>query len=118
MSHLPKTIVVATDFSEYADHALDYAIALADKLSAKLYLLHAIAIPELGVAELGVAVTSTAMESLVKSSQTTLDKLATRGGATKIDTLLRSGDARDVIVAENVVRHAPCPVLTVRLPAT
>jgi nucleotide-binding universal stress UspA family protein len=143
--HLPKTIVVATDFSEHAEYALDYAVALADKLGATLHLVHAIGVPALGVPELGVAVTSTAMESLVKSSQATLDKLATRGGAMKIDTLLRSGDARDVIVntaielgadllvlgthgrrglrraligsvAESVVRHAPCPVLTIRLP--
>jgi nucleotide-binding universal stress UspA family protein len=37
-----KHILVPTDFSEYADHALDYAIALAQKLRARLTLLHII----------------------------------------------------------------------------
>jgi nucleotide-binding universal stress UspA family protein len=37
-----KHILVPTDFSEYADHALDYAITLAQKLRARLTLLHII----------------------------------------------------------------------------
>jgi nucleotide-binding universal stress UspA family protein len=37
-----KHILVRTDFSEYADHALDYAITLAQKLRARLTLLHII----------------------------------------------------------------------------
>jgi len=35
-------ILVPTDFSEYADYALDYAIELAQKLQARLTLLHII----------------------------------------------------------------------------
>ena len=143
--NLPRTILVPTDFSESAEYALDYAVQLAGKLDAKILLLNAIGAPALGIPELGIAVTSTMMESLVKSNSEALDKLATSKQPAKIETLLRSGDARDVIVlaaeelaadlivmgthgrrgfrrallgsvAEGVVRAAPCPVLTIRQP--
>jgi nucleotide-binding universal stress UspA family protein len=141
--NLPKTILVPTDFSDSAEHALDYAVALAGKLGAKLVLLNAIGVPALGVPELGVALTSTMMESTVRSHHAELEKLAIRRGSANIEPLLRTGDARDVIVevarecgadlivmgthgrrgvrrallgsiAEGVLRTAPCPVLTIR----
>ena len=46
-----KHILVPTDFSEYADYALDYAIELAQKLQARLTLLHIIDTTPLGVVE-------------------------------------------------------------------
>lgn len=141
---LPKTILVPTDFSDCAEQALDYAVALAGKLGATVHLLNAITIPALGVPELGVALTSTMMESTVRTHHGELDRLATHRASANIDTILRTGDARDVIVdvakeigadlivmgthgrrgvrraligsiAEGVLRTAPCPVLTIRL---
>ena len=35
-------ILVTTDFSEVSDHALDYAIALARRYDARIYLAHVI----------------------------------------------------------------------------
>jgi len=139
----PTVILVPTDFSESAEQALDYAVALAGTLGAKIYLLNAIGIPSLGVPELGIAVTSTMMESTLKANQAELDRLATRRSPATIEIVLRTGDARDAIVdvanelhadlivmgthgrrgvrraligsiAEGVVRAAPCPVLTIR----
>jgi len=46
-----KHILVPIDFSEYADYALDYAIELAQKLQARLTLLHAMETTPLEVAE-------------------------------------------------------------------
>lgn len=123
---LPRTILVPVDFSAYAEAALDYAVELAGKLEAKLYILNVI-------------------DSMVRDSETALAKLteAHRLKAQIADTLLRTGDARDVIihtveevaadlivmgthgrrgvsrallgsVAESVVRTSPCPVLTIR----
>lgn len=46
-----KHILVPTDFSEYANYALDYAIELAQKLQARLTLLHAVETMPLEVAE-------------------------------------------------------------------
>jgi nucleotide-binding universal stress UspA family protein len=144
MTQLPKTILVATDFSDTAEEALDYAIALAGKLGSKLYLLNAIGLPTFGVVpELGVAATSTMIDGIVADNQQALDKLLAAKAPTKIHTLMRTGDPRDLIVdtaaevgadlivmgthgrrgvtrallgsvAEGVLRHATCPVLTIR----
>lgn len=144
MMKLATNILVATDFGETAELALDYAVLLAAKLDAKVHLVHAIATPELGLPELGVAVASTMMERQVREGQASLDRLVERqhGRARFGDVVLRTGDARDVVlhashelaidlivmgthgrqgisrallgsVAESVVRSARCPVLTV-----
>ncbi len=143
---LPKNILVPTDLSEGAEAALDYACELATKLEATVHLVHVIGVPSLGIPELGVAVTSTVIDQLIAEGQTALDALAdARRDRIKIEVMLRTGDARDVIdqtatelgidlivmgthgrrglsrallgsVAETVVRSAPCPVLTVRVP--
>lgn len=46
-----KHILVPTDFSNHADDALDYAIELAQRLQARLTLLHIIDTAPLGVVE-------------------------------------------------------------------
>ena len=141
--NLPKAILVATDFSEWAEQALDYAVALAGKLDAKIFVLNVIGVPSMGIPEVGVAVTSTVIESTVRTHQAELDTLAGRHPSVRIETVLRTGDARDLIIdvarevsadlivmgthgrrgvrraligsiAESIVRTAPCPVLTVR----
>ncbi len=43
-----RNIVVATDFSDIADHALDEAIELAEKFGAKITLVHSYEIPIYG----------------------------------------------------------------------
>ena len=139
---LPTTILVATDFSEQAEHALDYAVELAGKLGAKLYAVNVVGLPTYGIPELGLAITSAVMDQVVKTSQNELDKAAAKHPDARIDTILRTGDARDAIlatavevgaqlvvvgshgrrgvtrallgsVAESIVRHSPVPVLTI-----
>jgi len=142
---LPKHILVPTDLSDGAAEALDYACELARLLGSQIHLLNVISIPALGVPELGVALTASMIDELVVSNQDALDRLAqTRCTASVGQVMIRTGDARDVInqtatelgidlivmgthgrrglsrallgsVAENVVRTAPCAVLTVRL---
>ena len=146
-SNLATNILVATDFGETAELALDYAVLLAAKLDAKVHVVHAISTPELGLPELGVAVAST-MERLVREGRASLDQLIKRqhGRARFGEAFVRTGDARDVVlqashelaidlivmgthgrqglsrallgsVAESVVRSARCPVLTVNAKA-
>ena len=146
---LPKNILVPTDLSDGAEAALDYACELAAKLDATVHLINVIGIPVLGVPELGVGLTTTMIDSLIADNQKALDTLAAskRDHARIGQTLLRTGDARDLInqaakeigadlivmgthgrrgvtrvlmgsVAETVVRSAPCPVLTVRSTTT
>jgi glycine betaine transporter len=97
---LPTNILVPIDFSEYSERALDYAVALAGKLDAKVHLVNVIGIPALGVPELGVAISAGMMDSIVKSNQAALDKLAeTRRTKASIGSvILRTGDARELIL--------------------
>ncbi len=96
---LPKHILVPTDLSEGAEHALDYACELAQRLDATVHLLNVIGIPALGVPELGVALTSTVIDQLVSENQKALDDVAdARRATTKIgQVVLRTGDARELI---------------------
>lgn len=96
---LPKNILVPTDLSEGAQHAVDYACELAQKLGAKVHLLNVIGVPVLGVPELGVALTSSVIDSLIAENQAALDKIAEQQPcAAQIgEVMLRTGDARDVI---------------------
>jgi nucleotide-binding universal stress UspA family protein len=143
MTVKPATkILVPTDFSPFSAQALDYAIALAVKLDARVHLLTVIGVPSYVVPELGAGLSGPTMESLVAEHQHALDQLA-REKKTVAETLVRVGDARDVIlqtveelgidlivmgthgrrgisrallgsVTEMVVRTSPVPVLSVR----
>jgi nucleotide-binding universal stress UspA family protein len=145
MPSTPTNILVPIDFSPHSEQALDYAIDLAGKLGATVHVLNVVPIPALGVPELGAALTSNVIDQIVRDNQAALEKivLARTGKAKLGDPLLRTGDARDVIlhvaeeiradlivmathgrrgvarallgsVAEMVVRTSPVPVLTVR----
>jgi nucleotide-binding universal stress UspA family protein len=100
MMKLATNILVATDFGETAELALDYAVLLAAKLDAKVHVVHAIWTPELGIPELGVAVASMTMERLVREGRGALDQLLERhhGRARFGEAFLRNGDARDVVL--------------------
>mgnify|MGYP001545808820 CR=1 FL=1 len=139
-----KTILVPIDFSSSAEHALDYAVALAAKLEAKIHLLHVIAIPAYG-SEYGITVTQSTVEDAVRNAQSVLDRMAeVRAGKASFGPgEVEFGDARGVIhematrlkadlivmgthgrqgvrrlilgsVAEAVVRTSDCPVLLIR----
>ena len=135
-------ILVPTDFSACSEQALDYAVQLADRLDARVHLLSVIGVPSYGVPELGVGLTAPMMDNMIADTQRELDQLA---GVRKLvkQTLVRVGDARDVIlqtadelkadlivmgthdrrgisrallgsVTEMIVRTSKLPVLTVR----
>ena len=135
-------ILVPTDFSACSEQALDYAIELAGKVDAKVHLMSVIGLPSYGVPELGVGVTATMMDSMITDTQASIDQLAKKRPMIA-QTLVRAGDARDVIlqtaeelkadlivmgthgrrgisrallgsVTEMIVRTSPIPVLTVR----
>lgn len=141
---LPRHILVPIDLEDSAAQVLDYAVALAARLDARLHVLHAVPWPLLG-AEIPIAVTDTAMDEVMARAQYTLEQLiAARAAQLPAGTaVLRKGDARTAIlaaakefhadlivmgthgrrgvsrlmlgsVAESVARTAPCPVLLVR----
>jgi nucleotide-binding universal stress UspA family protein len=71
-------ILVPIDFSPYATQALDFAIDLASKLSARLTLLHAIDVIPLGLAEGGVALPPTYIDTLEAEMQQSLETYSRR----------------------------------------
>jgi nucleotide-binding universal stress UspA family protein len=136
-----QRILVPTDFSETSDVALQYGIGLAQAFSAQLYLLH---VPgktgENFEADFPIGQFENAarerLETLVspQEAKQLRPEYALRIGSPS-DEIVRYADDRDIelivmgthgrsgvthmlmgSVAEQVVRHAPCPVLTVRHP--
>lgn len=137
---LPRAILVPTDFSEHAEHALDYAVTLAEKLGATVHLLN-VAVP--AIVE-SVSVASSVSPSDLNERREALAKLVAAHGKVSFGpNLLAIGDPRHIIhqsalriaadlivmgthgrrgvprmvvgsVAESVARTAPCPILLVR----
>ena len=138
----PKRLLVPIDFSTAAEHALDYACALAAPLGATVHVVNAIGAV---LPELSVALSEHMLATLRTEHAAALQKLVDprRALATFGEVLVEPGDARDAIVAvakrldadlivigthgrrgfsrfmlgsvaEDVLRRAPCPVLAVR----
>lgn len=61
--------LVPVDFSAYSDHALDYAITLAQKLQARLTLLHVIQPLVVGGADMGLGVPYTYVQQIEDESR-------------------------------------------------
>ncbi len=76
-------ILVPTDFSEYANHALDYAIELAKTLQAHLTVLHVLHLSSFALGEAPPTVlddTLTAMETNAEQqTQMALDRVQQAG---------------------------------------
>ena len=139
-----RHVLVAHDFSETSDAALDYALGLAQKLGARVTVVHAYDIPSHGAPEVLILATDWIQQFEVVAREA-LDKViagvrsrgfdaepALRKGPAwreinataaeaKADLIVigsegRSGLGRALLgsVAEKVVRTAPCPVLVVR----
>lgn len=139
-----KNILFPTDFSEESSHALQYAVDMAKRYGARLYFLHVVHtiydtswyVPT-SIDEI--------YNDLEKSAQKELERYVKdlRGLNTerkvltgvpyevivkfasdnKIDLIVIGSHGRKGIdrilfgsTAAQVVRYAPCPVLTVRLP--
>jgi nucleotide-binding universal stress UspA family protein len=138
-----KTILVATDFSDASNLALEYARVLAARFGAGLRVLHVVQTPLPLGSEMYVPEVMTVAERAVEEAQQQLAKtLAGLDGADVIGQVLVGMAPRKIVeyaadhdvdlivmgthgrgaiahllmgsVAERVVRTAPCPVFTVR----
>lgn len=142
--NLPRNILVPVDLGEQTESVLDYTVALAAKLDAKIHLLHVLGRPLFGEGT-GIVVTETVSNEVIARCQNELDRLM-HARASKVpfaQTPLRFGDPRTEIqaaaaeigvdlivmgthgrrgvsrlvlgsVAESIARTARCPVLLVR----
>lgn len=140
-----RRILVPTDFSELSKKALAYAIPFATQFGATIHLAHVVQFAylgtEAGIVEFPVPEKEMRAAS-VKRLQTWAKTLVPPGLAVEqhvlvgqpvweiVDLIKRSNIDLAIIsthgytglkhvllgsVAENIVRHADCPVLTVRL---
>lgn len=134
-----QTIVFPTDFSTTADEALEVAKALARDHQAKLVLMHAV----LSVPSVEVYVAQEELDKLKLESRGKLNALAAQIADSEVEVHVPFGDpgpsivgvaqqvGADLIVmgthgrtglgrvllgsvAEHVLRHATCPVLTIK----
>lgn len=96
---LPRTFLVATDFSESAERALVYAVELASQLDATIHLVHVLGLPSMAVPEIGYAYNALMMENLTSKAQQELDRLVAlhRERVSMAPPRMEIGDARDVI---------------------
>jgi nucleotide-binding universal stress UspA family protein len=141
-----KSILVATDFSELSDAALNYGRELAARFGATLHVLHVaqnIYITTFG-AENYAAVApdlqqqvhdnaSRRLQELLIGTENCVPAVVTSGSPAiaiviyandhDVDLIVMGTHGREALahlvmgsVAERVVRLAPCPVLTIRQP--
>jgi nucleotide-binding universal stress UspA family protein len=146
MSTIIEHILVAHDLGETAQAGLVYALDLAEKLKARVTVVHAYEIPVYGFPE-GLALTAEVMGRIHEATGKALEGVVERARrpGLNVNGVLRQGPAwseiaaaatemrADLIVigthgrrglahallgsvAEKVVRTAPCPVLTVHGP--
>jgi nucleotide-binding universal stress UspA family protein len=137
-----RSILHPTDFSERSQYALGLACALARDYGARLVVLHVVAVPAVIYAEGAVPPDS---EELRAAARAQLDGLPVPFGNIRVERRLEEGDAVETIlrvaqelpadlivmgthgrtglgrllmgsVAEQIVRKASCPVLTVKTP--
>jgi len=143
-----QKILVPTDFSDSAHHALRYAVTLATELQAELLLLHVVETLAVGyasdlfpvpMAEVFQEMSGYARTELAKLGEETRAKganareLVVQGKPSAEIVRVAQEEQMDLIVlgthgkgmldqalfgstTERVVRKAPCPVLSCRLP--
>jgi nucleotide-binding universal stress UspA family protein len=136
-----RHILAPTDFSEPSKRAVTYAFELAQKVDAKLSLLHVIEVPAYAI-EVSLpleALEQDARRELARmlpqaeTAHVAVTRLVEMGmayqkiletvAAEQVDMIVMATHGRTGLghlfmgsVAERVVRTAPCPVLTIRSP--
>jgi nucleotide-binding universal stress UspA family protein len=97
----PQILLVATDFGAAAEAALDHAVGLAEKLDAKVFLLHAYELPMVGFPD-GMLLPSAEMATriIAEAEKGLAAAVAKRkGSSVTIVPMLKQADAREAILA-------------------
>jgi universal stress protein A len=96
---VPRSILVPTDFSPAAALALEYAIAIADRLDAKVHVLNVLGLSALQLPDVGAALPTAIIDHLVESNQAALARLVAEHEGCRClgEVVFRTGDPRDVI---------------------
>ena len=94
-------IVVATDFSDASDRAIDYALSFAETVGASVVLVHAYGLPVYGFPDgvllpspdVAANIANVAQEALARTAKRAKDRYA------NVTSVLREGDAREEVEA-------------------
>lgn len=97
----PRSLLVPTDFSAAADAALDYAMALAQKIGAHVTLLHTYEIPMLGFPDGALLATADIVGRIVSAAEAALDAILAKreNRGVVLTSLLKTGEPRETIHA-------------------
>jgi nucleotide-binding universal stress UspA family protein len=136
-----KNILYATDFSRYSDAALPFALSIARRYGSKIFAVHVVSLSPFANSSPTQAWQALVAQG-VREAQETISRAEGRWSHVPHETLLRKGQIWgelsklieekeiDLVVcgthgrsgvskilmgsvAEDVYRHAPCPVLTI-----
>ncbi len=96
-----RRILVPTDFTETSDHALEWAMTLAERLGASITVMHSYEIPIAGFPDATIVATPEMAARISDASQHALKKTVDQrlGRGIPIDSLLREGVAWEEINA-------------------
>ena len=141
----PKKILVPVDFSEFSEEALRSAVDIAELRHAKLTIMHVMVKPETSVAYEIYIDWQKIKDDMKVDAEKMLNEMTEKAGINGMpESVLVWGDPAQVIldsaqndnfdlivmathgrtgltrlflgsVAEKVIRHAPCPVLVMRV---
>ena len=94
-----KQILVPTDFSENAQHAVSYAVGLAKQCSATLHLLHTPVIPTYLLMDLSYSPGPEAVTRILNDAQEAIDQQAKVVASAGVEhfTAIREGTVHEVI---------------------
>jgi len=89
---IAQHILVPTDFSEYADDALQYAIELAKTLQARLTILHVYDLPSYALGEVSPSVIDDTLQAMETHAQQQIQNALAR--------VLKAGLQGDSVIVE------------------
>jgi nucleotide-binding universal stress UspA family protein len=89
---IAQHLLVPTDFSEYADYALDYAIELAKTFQARLTVLYVYYLPSLALGEVSPVVIDDTLQAMETKARQQAQKALAR--------VLRAGLQGDSVIVE------------------
>ncbi len=103
---IPKRILVATDFSDASEVALDYAIGLAKPLGAKITILHAYELPIYGFPDGALIATAEMAVTIMNGAQAGVQAMCKKreGCGVELSQVVRQGVAWEEVhrVADEV----------------
>ena len=96
----PKNILVATDFNPPSQAAVAYAVSLAQKLGAKVHVVHAFELPLVGFPDGVLTVTAEMAGRILDAAQTALNKIVAEyeKQGVKLETSLEQADPREGVL--------------------